>query len=323
MRVVFMGTTDFSLEALKALHEHAFDIVCVYTKMPKPKGRGAKLEKTIVHEYALENKLTVETPKTLRTDEAFEKLKSYAPDVIVVAAYGLILPSNVLNLPKYGCINIHGSYLPRWRGAAPIERALLAGDTKTGITIIQMDEGIDTGDILAQKELDIASDEDFASLFDRMKKLGALMIVDVLKNINQAKRAKQPEKGVTYAHKIESPAYILDPLDTMEVNYNKVRAFSKGCKFFYKEDAFFIIHEVRYQSRHHEETSSSRSATRSVENLGSIQRFMDPGSSGLRPQSRDDTLYLPCKDGHLEILKIQKPGKKVLMTKEFLRGLSN
>lgn len=281
-----MGTTDFSLEALKVLHENELNIVCVYTKTPKPKGRGAKLEKTVVHEYAIEHGLTVETPKTLRTEGAFAVLKSYAPDIIVVAAYGLILPREVLELPKHGCINIHGSYLPRWRGAAPIERALLAGDKTTGITIMQMDEGVDTGDIISKEKIAIGSDEDFTSLFNRLKVLGAAMILDVVRNIDHIKRVKQPEVGATYAHKIESQEYILNPQDSMEVNYNKVRALKKGCKFFYHKDEFYIVHKVDYIS------SEDR-----------------------------ETLYLPCKDGYLEILKIQKPGKKVMDVKEFLRGL--
>jgi len=232
MRIVFMGTTDFSLEALKALYLNDFDIVAVYTKTPKPKGRGGKVEKTIVHEWALEQGLVVETPKTLRTDEAFEVLQSYKPDVIVVAAYGLILPLNVLNLPKYGCINIHGSYLPRWRGAAPIERALLSGDKKTGITIIQMDEGVDTGDVIAKEELSIGDEENFLSLFDRMKKLGASMIMDVLKRVDSIIKEKQSDVGATYADKIESHAYIVTADDTVEMNFNKVRALKRGVSFF-------------------------------------------------------------------------------------------
>lgn len=297
MRIVFMGTSDFALEALLMLHQKqksiASIIVSVYTKAPKPKGRGYHMEFSPVHQYTLDHDLPVETPKTLRTEDSFEKLKSYRPDVIVVAAYGLIIPQNILDIPKYGCINIHGSLLPRWRGAAPIERALLAGDHMTGITIMQMDAGIDTGDIILKKELSIGEDEKFQNLFDRMKKLGAEMIVEVLKNIDHNCKEKQSEEGVIYAYKIESKESILSSKDSVFVNYNKIRTF-KGCKWIYKDQDFFLIHEAHISKK-----DFCTEKTLWVE---------------------ERKLYMACSDGWLEILKIQRPSKNILLTSEFLKG---
>ena len=292
MRIVFMGSSEFALEALIKIVESGFNVVSVYTKIPKPKGRGHHLEKTSVHVYAEEKSLVVETPKTLRSEESFEKLKSYKPDVIIVAAYGLILPSNVLDLPEYGCINIHGSLLPRWRGAAPIERAIMAGDEITGITIMRMDEGIDTGDMILKRELSIGEQENFVSLMDRMKTLGAEMIIEVLDDIKKITYIKQTEEGATYADKIQTKDYVLSPEDSMKVNYNKIRALG-GCKFFYSEKDFFIIHE----------------ALMSDKITGDKMLLVENGQ-----------LYLPCCDGFLMVQKIQRPSKKVLPVSEFLKG---
>ena len=158
MKIVFMGTPDFALKALQSLDKR-HEIVCVYSREPKPSGRGHKLTPSPVHAYALEQGFTVRTPQTLKTPEAFEEFAALNADVAIVAAYGMILPEAFLSAFKYGCINIHGSLLPRWRGAAPIQRAVMAGDKETGITFMQMDKGMDTGDMLLQKTTPVTKEE--------------------------------------------------------------------------------------------------------------------------------------------------------------------
>lgn len=204
LRVGFMGTPDFALEALKAIREHTdHEIVCVYSQPPRPKGRGHKLTASPVQAYAEECGIPVFHPKSLKSEDVQAEFKSHNLDVAVVAAYGLILPKPVLDAPKMGCINIHASLLPRWRGASPIHRAVMAGDAQTGVTLMQMDEGLDTGPEIMKKALTIAPRETSSTLHDRVAELGANMIVEVLNILaknGQVSNIKQKNKGVTYAH---------------------------------------------------------------------------------------------------------------------------
>ncbi len=234
MRVVFAGTPEFARAALERLHAAGFALPLVLTQPDRPAGRGLKLLPSPVKQFALAHGIPVAQPRSLRLDGKFpdeaasarEALEAAAPDVMVVAAYGLILPQWVLDLPRLGCLNIHASLLPRWRGAAPIHRAIEAGDAETGITIMQMDAGLDTGDMLLVEKLPIAPADTTATLHDKLAVLGGRLIVEALEMAacGGLTATPQPETGVTYAHKIDKAEAALDwrqPADTLQ---RKIRA---------------------------------------------------------------------------------------------------
>lgn len=200
MRVIFMGTPDFAVPALQALIESDHDVIAVYTREPKPKGRGMEMHKSDVHLVADIHNIPVYTPKSLKkSEEAQAEFTSLNADVAVVAAYGLLLPKAVLDEPKYGCLNIHGSLLPRWRGASPIQHAIWKGDNVSGITIMQMDEGMDTGDMILKMETPIKNDTTAQSLFDDLSAMGGNAILNVLDNVDTLKPEKQDDALATHA----------------------------------------------------------------------------------------------------------------------------
>ena len=203
LRIGFMGTPDFAATALQALLDAGHDVVCAYSQPPRPKGRGHKLQKSPVHELAESRGIPVHTPKSLKSAEEQDIFKAHNLDVAVVAAYGLLLPLAILDAPKLGCLNIHASLLPRWRGASPIQRAIWAGDPQSGVTIMQMDEGLDTGDMLAKVSVDLDSAMTTPRLHDILAEKGAALCLDVLERMAKEGRLpgeKQDESGVTYAH---------------------------------------------------------------------------------------------------------------------------
>ncbi|NDV11450.1 methionyl-tRNA formyltransferase [Crenobacter caeni] len=226
MRLIFAGTPEFAARALDALIEAGHDIALVLTQPDRPAGRGMKLKPSPVKALALEHGLRVEQPTTLRNADAQAMLAEVGAEVMVVAAYGLILPQAVLDTPRRGCLNIHASLLPRWRGAAPIQRALLAGDQETGITIMQMDAGLDTGDMLSVHPLTIAADETAASLHERLAALGAHAIVDALSRLDALAPQKQDEAGVTYAHKLSKEEARVDWTLDAETVARAIRAYN-------------------------------------------------------------------------------------------------
>ena len=202
LRLAFMGTPDFAVPALQVLIDSKHDVVCVYTQPPRPAGRGGKIKKSAVHLCAEAHSIEVRHPKSLKKPEPQADFTDLNLDLAVVAAYGLILPKPILDAPKYGCLNIHGSLLPRWRGAAPIQRAIMAGDTQTGICIMQMDVGLDTGDVLLREETPITGETTAQSLHDTLAAMGARMTLDVVDKIAQGESPKpepQIEEGMTYA----------------------------------------------------------------------------------------------------------------------------
>ena len=212
MKILFMGTPDFAVFSLDALTEAGEDIIAVVTQTDKPQGRGYVLTPSAVKRRAQELSIPVYQPKTLR-DEAFaELLSALDPEMIVVAAYGKILPENVINYPKYGCINVHGSYLPKYRGAAPMQRAIIDGEEYTGVTIMYMDVGLDTGDMLAREKIAIGPDDDFEVIHDRIGKTGAALLVKTINDIKdgRAVREKQDDSLSTYAAKISKEARLID-----------------------------------------------------------------------------------------------------------------
>ena len=209
MRVIFMGTPDFSVPVLEALHA-AHDIVCVYCQPPRPAGRGKQERPTPVHAKALELGLAVRHPARLKDPADQAAFAALQADVAVVVAYGLILPQPVLDAPRHGCLNIHASLLPRWRGAAPIQRAIMAGDAETGVCIMQMEAGLDTGPVLLRKSLPIGATETGAELHDRLSALGARMIVEALETLSTLTPEPQAAAGVTYAAKIDKAEARID-----------------------------------------------------------------------------------------------------------------
>ncbi len=201
LRIVFMGTPGFAVPALQNLHEAGHEIIAVYSRAPQPKGRGQQVQKSPVHIYAEENGIPVFHPKSLKNTEAQEEFKNLGADVAVVAAYGMILPKVVLDAPKYGCLNIHASLLPRWRGAAPIQYAIWSGDTETGITLMQMDEGLDTGPAIAMERIAITGKTTLLSLHDELAALGGKMIVKAMEELAKTGKLKSSpqDDNSTYA----------------------------------------------------------------------------------------------------------------------------
>ena len=230
MKVIFAGTPDFAAAALKAIAAAGFEILLVLTQPDRPKGRGMQLAPSPVKQAALELGLRVAQPEKLRNNaEALQMLKEVEADVMVVAAYGLILPQDVLDTPKHGCLNIHASLLPRWRGAAPIQRAIEAGDAETGVCIMQMDIGLDTGDVVSEHRYTIQLTDTANEVHDALMNLGAEAIVADLQQLKaegRLKSVKQPEKGVTYAQKLSKEEARIDWNESAAVIERKIRAFN-------------------------------------------------------------------------------------------------
>lgn len=226
MRVIFMGTPDFSVPVLDALHAAGHDIVCVYCQPPRPAGRGKKDRPTPVHQRAEALGLPVRHPERLKSPEDQAAFADLNADVAVVVAYGLILPQPVLDAPKHGCLNIHASLLPRWRGAAPIHRAIMAGDAETGVCIMQMEAGLDTGPVLMREATRIGATETTGALHDRLSQMGARLITQALDRIDDLDPAPQPEEGVTYAAKIDKAEAAVDWTRSAEDISRQVRGLA-------------------------------------------------------------------------------------------------
>ncbi|WP_294229103.1 methionyl-tRNA formyltransferase [uncultured Shimia sp.] len=292
MRILFMGTPEFSVSVLNALVDAGHEIVAVFSQPPRPAGRGKKDRPTPVHARALELGLTVLHPKSLRTDESKDLIASIDADVGVVVAYGLILPQYVLDAPIHGCLNIHASLLPRWRGAAPIHRAIMAGDKETGVCIMQMDAGLDTGPVLMERVLEIGAEETTAQLHDSLAALGSTAIVDTLVHLSELTATPQPDEGVTYAEKIDKAESRIDwSAPAAEVD-RKIRGLSPF------PGAWTEIDGQR------------------VKLLAS--RLTD--GSGQAGELLDDTLTVACGDGAVQLLRLQRAGKGAQAAHIFLRG---
>lgn len=295
LRLVFMGTPDFAVPALQALHAAGHRIAAVYCQPPKPAGRGQLVHKTPVHVAAEALGLEVRTPRTLRDPAAQQELAAFAPDVIVVAAYGLILPQAVLDLPRLGCLNIHGSLLPRWRGAAPIHRALLAGDSETGITIMQMDAGLDTGAMLLKGSVPIGPTSTASSLHDALAALGAQLILEALGQAAQGTLAPVPqtEDGTCYAAKLTREDGAIDWHKPARELERQVRALSPWPGSYFKLG---------------EEMIKVHTATLCEDIKGA------PGTL------LDEHLTIACGSGALRLTLVQRAGKKAIDGDSFLRG---
>lgn len=294
MRIAFMGTPDFSVPAFDALREAGHEIACVYTQPPRPAGRGQKERKSPVQLAAEAAGIEVRTPASLKDADAQAAFAALDLEAAVVVAYGLILPAPILDAPRRGCINIHASLLPRWRGAAPIQRALLAGDGETGVTIMQMDEGLDTGPVLLRESVEITEDMNAGELHDALAELGGRLIVDALAGLEDGsvKPSPQIEDGVTYAHKLERGEERIDwSRDAAEVARH-VRGFAPwpGAWFEYDGDRIKVL----------------------------AAEVTD--GSGAPGEVLDDDLTVACGSGALRLLRVQRAGRAAMDAEAYLRG---
>ncbi|WP_455478844.1 methionyl-tRNA formyltransferase [Bartonella sp. B10] len=300
LRLSFMGTPDFSVPILQALLDAGHDIVAVYSQPPRPAGRrGLKLIPSPVHNAAKEKSIPVFTPQTLKTAEEQAHFTALSIDVAIVVAYGLLLPKTILATPRFGCFNVHASLLPRWRGAAPIQRAIMAGDQETGIMIIKMDEGLDTGPIALSQSTRITDNTTTAELADTLSHMGAKLIVKALSALEkgQLKLTPQPLEGITYASKIKKEETQIDWTQSATCIHRNIRALSPfpGCW------CEMIIGGKQQRVK----ILGSRLATgRSLE-IGRIE---------------PDSMIIHCGQGRLEITHLQRSGGKILDSSTFLHG---
>ncbi len=293
MRLVFMGTPDFAVETLKALIGAGHDIACVYSQPPRPAGRGLAERPSPVHAFASAQGIEVRTPVSLKSAEEQTRFAALNADAAVVVAYGLLLPKAILDAPKLGCFNVHASLLPRWRGAAPIQRAIMAGDAQSGVTIMRMEEGLDTGPMCKVVTLPITPATTAQSLHDELAKLGAGAMVEVLAQAGIT-CVPQPAGGVTYAKKIDKAEARID----FSKSAGEVRNHIHGLSPF--PGAWFQVNGTRIK----------------VLLCDMVDAQGKPGAF------LDDRLTIACSTGALRLLKLQREGKGVMEADDFLRGFA-
>ncbi|MEL6565341.1 MAG: methionyl-tRNA formyltransferase [Pseudomonadota bacterium] len=292
MRLIFMGTPEFSVPALHALHAAGHEVACVYTQPPRPAGRGKKERQTAVQAAADALGLPVRHPVSLKSADAQAAFAALEAELAVVVAYGLILPQAILDAPARGCLNIHASLLPRWRGAAPIHRAVMAGDAETGVCIMQMEAGLDTGPVLMGEATAIGATETTADLHDRLAEMGGRLIVKTVASLDTLTAVAQPEAGVTYAHKIDKAEAAIDWAQPAAVVDRQIRGLSPF------PGAWFQMDGARLKA------------------LGSEYVDMQ-GAPGM---VLDDRLTVACGSGAVRLTRVQKAGKGAQDAAEFLRG---
>ncbi len=294
LRLIFMGTPDFAVPTLVELAARGYEIAAVYTRAPRPAGRGMDLQPSPVVREARKLGLPVLTPKTLKDAEAQAAFRAHNADVAIVVAYGLILPKAILEAPRLGCFNVHASLLPRWRGAAPINRAIMAGDAESGVTIMKMDEGLDTGAMAMAERTPIGADMTAGDLHDVLARLGADLMPRALAALQRGSLTltPQPEHGVTYAAKISKAETRIDWAKPWQEVHNHIRGLSPF------PGAWFEIDGVRIK------------ALRSTKGEG----------SGAPGTVLDDKLTIACGDGAVRLVQVQREGRRPMSAEEFLRG---
>lgn len=304
LRLIFAGTPDFAANALSALIHSEHEIVAVYTQPDRPAGRGRKLHASPVKDVALANNIPVLQPDNFKQAETRDMLKSFNADVMIVAAYGLILPQTVLDIPRLGCLNIHASLLPRWRGAAPIQRAIAAGDKESGITIMQMNAGLDTGDILHIVKTPISENETGGSLHDRLAEIGAIAILETLTQLGkgQTQPVKQDDSLATYARKLDKAEANINWSDKAINIERLVRAFNPWpVAYTHLENNTLRIWSAK--------TVQANLKTQAIAfPVGSILDFSNQG------------IDVACAEGILRILKLQPAGSKAMDVAAFMNG---
>ncbi len=298
MRLAFMGTPDFSTPALSELLAAGHEVAAVYTRAPQPKGRGHKLQKSPVHEFAESHGLEVRTPANFKSVEERDGFAALDLDVAIVVAYGLILPKPVLDAPRFGCLNLHASLLPRWRGAAPIQRAIMAGDDVTGVQVMRMEAGLDTGPILLSETTQILPQDTAGTLHERLSQIGAQLLQRALAALERDGLTETPqaEEGVTYAHKITSEEAEIDwsrPASEVDCHIRGLSPFP---------GAWF---------------RASKDAARIKALFSSVAGGEGPPSAIL---SAEDTLIVACGEGAVQLETLQRAGKQPQDAKTFLRG---
>ncbi|MBA4249143.1 MAG: methionyl-tRNA formyltransferase [Candidatus Puniceispirillum sp.] len=303
-RIIFMGTPDFAVPTLQSLFNHSeVEVVAVFTQPPKPKNRGQHLQKTPVHLLAEENNIQVLTPSTLKDESIQNTIKDLDADLIVVVAYGMLLPKEVLSIPRRGCLNIHASLLPRWRGAAPIQRCIQAGDKETGVCLMDMDVGLDTGDVYALSTIPILITDTAQSIHDKLSSAGSELLYEKLSNIlsGTLELTHQLEEGITYAHKLKKEEGQINwEMPAVDI-VNQIRAFHlwPGSFFTLPNQEVIKVHLAQI---------ANDVATQDLQ----IGDFF---------QSKPDTWCVKCgNQTTLELLQIQKMGGKILAVKDFLKG---
>jgi methionyl-tRNA formyltransferase len=296
LRLAFMGTPDFSVPVLQALIDAGHDVVCVYSQPPRKSGRGQKVNPTPVHAFAEQQGIEVRTPLSLKSPEEQQAFSDLKIDCAIVVAYGLILPKAILEAPKYGCLNAHASILPRWRGAAPIQRAIEAGDDVSGVTIMQMDEGLDTGDMLLVQPIEITKDTTGETLHDALSIESAQLVLEALRAVKggYCKPQVQPSEGVTYAKKLDKQESQIDWMQGADEIDQRIRAFTPwpGTWFAHKGERIKII-------KAHAITDLSAKAGTRIDAEGFV---------------------IACKDGALSLDILQRSGKSQTDAESFLRG---
>ena len=299
MRIIFMGTPDFSVPVLTEIIGGGHEVVAVYTRAPKPAGRGMEMKLSPVHALAERFGIPVHTPKTLRTPEAAELFRSHDADVAVVVAYGLILPQEILEAPRECCLNLHASLLPRWRGAAPIQRAIMAGDAQTGVMVMKMDVGLDTGPVAMVERVSISPDMTAGELHDKLSPLGADLMVRALAALSRGGLVFQPqaEEGVTYAHKIEKAEARIDWALPAKAVHDHIRGLSPFPGAFFEGDFGRGPERIK------------------------VLRAQPCEGAGAPGALLGDELTVACGAGALRLIEIQRAGKAPMKPQEFLRGV--
>lgn len=312
-----MGTPDFALESLKALYEAKYDIIGVVTNIDKPKGRGMKMVASPVKEYAIEKNLQVYQPIKVRNNPEFlEEVKKLNPDLICVVAYGKILPQELLDIPKYGCVNVHGSLLPEYRGAAPIQWAVLNGDKKTGVTTMFMNAGMDTGDMILKEEVEIGEDETTGELWNRLKMIGANLLIKTVKEIENgtATRTKQPEEG-TMAPMLSKE---MAKIDWENKTANDIKNLVRGLNPIMGAYTFLDGKKIKFWKV---QTLTENELLEKFQELEEYKYHLNKMQAGTVLFSDDKKgLFIKANDGILQVLEIQGENSKRMAVGDFLRG---